>query len=51
MNAIEKTRNDIKDYVRSLNTPENKIYQENKLIIFSCFLKHRKYWKKTKVKH
>jgi hypothetical protein len=39
MNVIEKTRNDIKAYVRSLNTPENTVYQENELIILSCFSK------------
>ncbi len=39
MNVIEKTRNDIKAYVKSLNTPENTIYQENKLLILSCFAK------------
>lgn len=39
MNVIEKTRNDIKAYVRSLNTPENTVYQENELLILSCFSK------------
>ena len=39
MNVIEKTRNDIKAYVRSLNTPENTVYQENELLILSCFAK------------
>lgn len=39
MNVIEKTRNDIKAYVRSLNTPENIVYQENELLILSCFAK------------
>ena len=39
MNVIEKTRNDIKAYVKSLNTPENTVYQENALLILSCFAK------------
>ena len=39
MNVIEKTRNDIKAYVRSLNTPDNTTYQENELLILSCFAK------------
>lgn len=39
MNVIEKTRNDIKAYVRSLNTPDNTVYQENELLILSCFAK------------
>ena len=39
MNVIEKTKNDIKAYVRSLNTPENTVYQENELLILSCFAK------------
>lgn len=38
-NIFEKTREDIKSYVRSLNTPENKIYQKNELLILSCFNK------------
>ena len=33
MDVIEKTRNDIKAYVRSLNTPDNTVYQENELLI------------------
>jgi hypothetical protein len=39
MNIIKKTRNDIKAYVKSLNTPDNIVYQENELIILSCFAK------------
>lgn len=39
MDIIKKTRNDIKAYVRSLNTPENTVYQENELLILSCFTK------------
>ena len=39
MDVIEKTRNDIKAYVRSLNTPDNTVYQENELLILSCFSK------------
>jgi hypothetical protein len=39
MDIIKKTRNDIKAYVRSLNTPENIVYQENELLILSCFAK------------
>lgn len=39
MDIIKKTRNDINAYVRSLNTPENTIYQENELLILSCFAK------------
>ena len=39
MNVIEKTRKDIKAYVRSLNTPDNTVYQENELLILSCFAK------------
>lgn len=39
MDAVKKTRNDIKAYVRSLNTPENTVYQENEMLILSCFAK------------
>ena len=39
MDIIKKTRNDIKAYVKSLNTPENTAYQENELLILSCFAK------------
>ena len=39
MDIIKKIRNDIRTYVRSLNTPDNKVYQENELIILSCFAK------------
>lgn len=35
----KKTIQEIKDYVRSLNTPENRVYQENSLLIMSCFSK------------
>ena len=38
-NIISKIELDIKKYVRSLNKPENIIYQENKLLIMSCFSK------------
>ena len=37
--ALIKTMQDIKDYVKSLNTPDNKVYQENELLIMSCFSK------------
>jgi hypothetical protein len=40
MTEIErKTIQDIKDYVKSLNTPDNKVYQNNELLIMSCFAK------------
>ena len=40
MDEIErKTMQDIKDYVKSLDTPDNKVYQENSLLIMSCFSK------------
>jgi hypothetical protein len=29
----------IKDYVKSLDTPDNEVYQENSLLIMSCFSK------------
>ena len=35
----KKTIQDIKDYVKSLNKPDNEIYQENELLIQSCFHK------------
>ena len=37
--ALIKSIQDIKDYVNSLNTPDNKIYKENELLIMSCFSK------------
>ena len=37
--VLIKTMQDIKDYVKSLNTPDNKVYQENELLIMSCFSK------------
>jgi hypothetical protein len=40
MTEIErKTIQDIKDYVKSLNTPDNKVYQNNELLIMPCFAK------------
>jgi hypothetical protein len=40
MDAIDrKTMQDIKDYVKSLDTPENVVYQQNSLLIMSCFHK------------
>jgi len=39
MDIFKKTRNDIKDYVKSLNTPDNVVYQNNELLILSCFSK------------
>lgn len=50
MNIIKKTRNDIKAYVKSLNTPENKIYQENELLILSCFAKAQEILEKNEEK-
>lgn len=35
----KKIIQDIKYYVKSLNRPDNKIYQENELLILSCFSK------------
>jgi len=37
--ALIKTIQDIKEYVKSINTPDNKVYQENELLIMSCFSK------------
>ena len=34
-----KISQDIKEYVRSLNTLENEVYRENELLIMSCFTK------------
>ncbi len=40
MDEIErKTMQDIKDYTKSLNTPDNEIYQKNEILILSCFAK------------
>ena len=40
MDEIErKTMQDIKDYVKSLDTPDNEVYQQNNLLIMSCFSK------------
>lgn len=40
MNEIErKTTQDIKDYVKSLDRPDNEVYQQNSLLIMSCFSK------------
>lgn len=40
MDEIErKTMQDIKDYVKSLDTPDNEVYQQNSLLIMSCFSK------------
>ncbi len=30
---------DIKDYVKSLDRPDNEVYQQNSLLIMSCFSK------------
>jgi len=37
--ALTKSIQDIKDYVKSLNTPGNTIYHTNELLIMSCFNK------------
>ena len=40
MDEIErKTMQDIKDYVKSLDTPDNEVYQQNSLLIMACFSK------------
>lgn len=40
MDKIEKkTMQDIKDYVKSLDRPDNEVYQQNSLLIMSCFSK------------
>lgn len=40
MDSIDlKTIQDIKNYVLFLDTPDNIIYQENSLLIMSCFAK------------
>ncbi len=50
MDIIKKTRQDLKDYVKSLNTPDNKIYQENELLILSCFAKAQEILEKNEEK-
>lgn len=35
----KKNIQSIKDYVRSLDTPDNVVFQENKLLIMACFNK------------
>ncbi len=35
----KKTIQDIKDYVNWLDKPDNEVYQNNKLLIQSCFHK------------
>ena len=37
--AIEQSIADIKDYVKSLDTPDNIVYAQNELLIMSCFAK------------
>jgi len=37
--VLIKTIQDIKEHVKSLNTPDNKEYQENESLIKSCFSK------------
>jgi hypothetical protein len=37
--ALMKSIQDIKSYVKSLNTEDNKIYKDNELLIMSCFSK------------
>jgi hypothetical protein len=39
MDLIKKIEQDIKDYVRSLNTPDNEVYKQNEMLILSCFSK------------
>jgi hypothetical protein len=40
MDEIErKTMQDIKDYVKSLDRHDNEVYQQNSLLIMSCFSK------------
>jgi type I site-specific restriction endonuclease len=40
MDEIErKTMQDIKDYVKSLDSPDNEVYQNNAILIMSCFSK------------
>lgn len=40
MDEIErKTMQDIKNYVKSLDRPDNEVYQKNSLLIMSCFSK------------
>ena len=40
MNQIlNKIIKEIKDYVKSINTPENEVFKNNELLIYSCFNK------------
>ena len=36
---MERIINEIKEYVKSLDTPDNVVYKENELLIKSCFSK------------
>lgn len=36
---MEKIINEIKEYVKSLDNPDNVVYRENELLIKSCFSK------------
>lgn len=35
--AVNKIMKDIKEYVKSIDTPENTVYKQNELLILSCF--------------
>ncbi len=35
----DKNIQDIKTYVKSLDTPTNKVYKENSFLIMNCFFK------------
>jgi hypothetical protein len=37
--ALMQVMSEIKEYVRSLNVPDNLVYQENDIIIHGCFAK------------
>jgi hypothetical protein len=37
--AVMQVMSDIKEYVNSLNVSDNTIYQENEILILSCFTK------------
>ena len=37
--AVMQIMSDIKEYVKSLDVPNNPVYQENQILIFSCFKK------------
>ena len=37
--AVTQVMSDIKQYVRSLDVPNNPVYQENQILILSCFKK------------